>query len=92
MGEMNGDLRKKIDITNGDLRKISVYTSGDLRKISLSYRKCRMEQNSATDTRPESVKALRRESKNRKKKMKQQGAFNVYGSSEKDACINGTSS
>ena len=27
--EMNGDLRKKIDITNGDLRKISVYTSGD---------------------------------------------------------------
>lgn len=30
---MNGDLRKKIDITNGDLRKISVYTSGDLRKI-----------------------------------------------------------
>ena len=27
--EMNGDLRKKIDITNGDLRKKSVYTSGD---------------------------------------------------------------
>ena len=29
MEEMNGDLRKKMDITNGDLRKISVYTSGD---------------------------------------------------------------
>lgn len=29
MEEMNGDLRKIIDITNGDLRKISVYTSGD---------------------------------------------------------------
>ena len=27
--EMDGDLRKKIDITNGDLRKKSVYTSGD---------------------------------------------------------------
>ena len=27
--EMNGDLRKKIEITTGDLRKISVYTSGD---------------------------------------------------------------
>lgn len=29
MEEMNGDLRKKIDMTDGDLRKISVYTSGD---------------------------------------------------------------
>ena len=31
--EMNGDLRKKIDITNGDLRKKSNMTNGDLRKI-----------------------------------------------------------
>ena len=33
MEEMNGDLRKKIDITNGDLRKKSNMTNGDLRKI-----------------------------------------------------------
>jgi hypothetical protein len=33
MEEMNGDLRKKMDITNGDLRKKMNITNGDLRKI-----------------------------------------------------------